>query len=1177
MSQQNPWSIKGIKAGNREAAKELAGRHGVTIGELINNLIEEAEGGNLISERVVRAANSATGHLQGQEDFYQTNFGQNKFGGNFGANYNPNNSDPNYPGPSNSNDAFDQSGQNKTNWNGSTMNNQNPQLADASRLAQAMENLNRNLANFGAANSSAQPFQDPANFNPPFGSNSQTDAFTHRAVESLLSRVEDNERKTDRTLSQLNLSLSDIKQAQETVADRLRRIEQSDPTDRALLALRNLESALARLANQVSDTETKTISLERKFEAEKAGRITPAEVEKILSQSTDQLFSKFDFKFGEFDTRLGGVEQLATSSIEQTDKGISLLSERIKDTEAHAQNTNESLREALLELSARLTAIESGPSLEAANHDLQAFASKFSQLEERINCLDENIVDLAKQTNLSSNSRFTELAASIGDRLLVSETETLKAIENVSGQLVNTVHNLDDRLKAVENLNSGSRDNATAMKLELGRITHAVNEQLEHLQKRESEFLDNAGKHINKLAEQVTARLEKLEGNSGDIIDRIGTEVKGVADTLLRKQTEASEDFARQLREADERLNQRLNEKFGSLTRDIHAVEDRTKAAAEPLIRNFDNILDRMDRLEAQNPASSIERIPSPDFVYGQINDHNSPLASPYSDAAMSNDLAEFGSDIPANKEVFENHGGFGSSTANFDSVAEIADFPADSMEIAANSVKKEFSSEFGKDFDDIANQSEFAPDFVKEEAGNDSLHGEFIDFEIVPPADEVNDPWLEQIDSSTKAPTEKGDYLSRARRAAIEAAEYKEEDKRKKKERKPIKKPAMAKNAKANDVLFDENGAPIENTKAKTARKSTLSPVAIAAAGALVLSSAALGYKYYSNSQQVDQNELPAALKDNHVPPPLVTQSPATIPESVPEAAVANPEMGQTNINAATTQSIPAQAAPIAPQTANASVPKVIPAAPIAKTVATPASPASNKNQFIGVNPAQGNLRPNTIKPAVAPVAPNSAATKAPAASSQVPRIASAATAPATPNVNARQSYEQAMQKLQAGDTSAALVLLTRASDGGDTKATNRLARMYERGEGVTRDLSKARRLTERAATLGSREAQHNLGVYYVDEGPGRDLTKAADSFKRAARRGLADSQYNLAAMAEQGNGIPKNEREAYFWYSVAGKNGDSDASKKASELAARLTPAQKTEEDRRISSFRPESGGAE
>ena len=103
-----------------------------------------------------------------------------------------------------------------------------------------------------------------------------------------------------------------------------------------------------------------------------------------------------------------------------------------------------------------------------------------------------------------------------------------------------------------------------------------------------------------------------------------------------------------------------------------------------------------------------------------------------------------------------------------------------------------------------------------------------------------------------------------------------------------------------------------------------------------------------------------------------------------------------------------------------------------------------------------------------------------------------------------------------------------------------------------------------------------HNLGVYYAEgEGPQRDLGKAAENFRRAANRGVADSQFNLGAMAEQGLGGQRSEREAYYWYSVAGRSGDRDAAAKSRELAARLPATERAAEDQRVAGFQPEAGG--
>ncbi len=83
-----------------------------------------------------------------------------------------------------------------------------------------------------------------------------------------------------------------------------------------------------------------------------------------------------------------------------------------------------------------------------------------------------------------------------------------------------------------------------------------------------------------------------------------------------------------------------------------------------------------------------------------------------------------------------------------------------------------------------------------------------------------------------------------------------------------------------------------------------------------------------------------------------------------------------------------------------------------------------------------------------------------------------------------------------------------------------------------------------------------HNLGLYLF-EGLGgmRDQTEAARWFRAAAERGLVDSQYNLARLFERGaEGVDPNPVEAYQWYLIASRSGDTGAEAGAARLRADL-----------------------
>jgi len=56
-------------------------------------------------------------------------------------------------------------------------------------------------------------------------------------------------------------------------------------------------------------------------------------------------------------------------------------------------------------------------------------------------------------------------------------------------------------------------------------------------------------------------------------------------------------------------------------------------------------------------------------------------------------------------------------------------------------------------------------------------------------------------------------------------------------------------------------------------------------------------------------------------------------------------------------------------------------------------------------------------------------------------------------------------------------------------------------------------------------------------------NMPLAFKEFLAAAKEGHADSQFNLGVMYEQGVGVSKNEKEAFFWYNKSASQGNAPA----------------------------------
>ena len=112
-----------------------------------------------------------------------------------------------------------------------------------------------------------------------------------------------------------------------------------------------------------------------------------------------------------------------------------------------------------------------------------------------------------------------------------------------------------------------------------------------------------------------------------------------------------------------------------------------------------------------------------------------------------------------------------------------------------------------------------------------------------------------------------------------------------------------------------------------------------------------------------------------------------------------------------------------------------------------------------------------------------------------------------------------------------------------GIAEAQFNLGLIYDNGEGVRQDYSKAAQWYEKAANQGIAEAQFNLGLKYNDgEGVRQDYTKARQWYEKAANQGFAEAQFNLGLMYYNGKGVRQNTATAKEWFGKACDNGNQN-----------------------------------
>jgi TPR repeat protein len=85
-------------------------------------------------------------------------------------------------------------------------------------------------------------------------------------------------------------------------------------------------------------------------------------------------------------------------------------------------------------------------------------------------------------------------------------------------------------------------------------------------------------------------------------------------------------------------------------------------------------------------------------------------------------------------------------------------------------------------------------------------------------------------------------------------------------------------------------------------------------------------------------------------------------------------------------------------------------------------------------------------------------------------------------------------------------------------------------------------------------------------------DFASALAEFERLARQGDAQAQRYLGVMYGRGQGVARDESQAYFWLTLAAARGDSDAPAARDAVRAGLSPTQRSEIEAAARAWRPQ-----
>jgi localization factor PodJL len=983
----------------------------------------------------------------------------------------------------------------------------------------------------------------------------ETETSTRRTIASAIQEVraeqEGETRSTREALleevvrleSEITKRIGAVDQIRTDQSELIARIERAEAGSReataglrqaagaAIADLRNAQLTITARLKQVEDGGAAAPDLSgiRQQQQDIAERLASLEV-KERSPVADALAA--------FERRIAGVEahggsqklQEVDGAVKSLDTALQRLTDRIAETESTANTAIRTLEATVSSLNARVEKSGAAPETEAVR----------AMLEQRLDAMAQSVQQTVGQARTQLEGQLhaalegvhgeglEDALRDVNQRLAAAERRQAQTIEAISLEIKRMSETVDKRLRSVEARNDDAA--ASAVREELTRMSTTLEQRFDEIERREAAAFDRMGLEVGRLSERLEERVGAVEVRSAQAIEHVGEQVARMSERFNQRHDILARDLGERMIDSEERAGARVADAIGSIMQRLSEVEQHSAEAIAPVQKAVSSVANKLEQFESAHDGSAthqlLDEIPTPSRRFDDFSGFGEPEPSPM-DAAQPVRAAPLPPRAETPASAITMHHDDDIYFAEDDLVADAPSqdtFTAHADDASeALSPAPEFKS-FGSEDDDL---------LVSEIEGFDDVEA------FTPPPAQDDDPfWSPEDEAVANAPLMSSAPAAHADTPLSHAGDDVFGDDL------PLDAPAATLAEPPpppgkNDYLAAARRAAQAQSLPKTRPDPAPTPMlSLRGSSRVVLWGAASGIAmllvggayFYTNSQHTAEPAQP--VTDAHpAPTPVVAPPPTDAPAQYPFAARQPPAEGAT-------------ADATAPQTA----------APVAAHPLAAPPPTSARAQPAAATAAQ---QQPTI---AAPLAPRSVSLEA-AAQSGDPVA----------------QYQLALQRLGNGRTADGLGLLRNAANHGLAMAQYRLAKVYERGEGVAADLNTARQWTERAAAAGNRRAMHDLGVYYA-RGDGAPLDEAAAFrwFRQAAELGVADSQYNLGVLYQQGRGVPANASESLFWFAIAARQGDTDAAARATAEEAQLTTTQVQQARARAQAFRPRAASA-
>ena len=922
------------------------------------------------------------------------------------------------------------------------------------------------------------------------------------ATERVQKAVEQAELRAEGTSRHLSERFTAV---ESTVATRLARVDDiASRMGRFESSFFGRVEALEGRLETTHQTQDQVTTRLTKIEQDVTGAVEKIEQNIVDNQRDDQ----------QFENRISQIEEEVIGAVDALEKGLETgqhsadeIATRVGVIEDDVSGAISTMEETLLRIQERLNRAEA-----TTDNALKALEETFENLDQRIESA-ASATDPAQAEELRKifEQKFEDLASDLRTNVESSRQQMAEEIEKAA-QRINPelAASLEGRVEALQTqIVEGHDRTAEAMQAMGEQVNHlaiGLNHRLEDLEERNDEFLvEQVTDKLNEVTYTFENRIAESEQRSAAAIEQVGQQVATAIQRVKVRQGTQQTELLEAINQTKNAQEARLSQALSNISDRLEKMQSSTAASVSPVQKAIVSLASRLEAVEdfttpphAQRPSSDLPRMPA-------LNSDSERLERAFETGTADFELktAE-----PETVEAEPEHDFYADAPDYEQTDLELEDTVSEATETYQAEVDEEDEDETDihnflvsstEESDPFSEFEEWEEDGVEaqDETEMESETEEYVEEEPV----EEFEPVVENTITNSHA----NDYLNRARRAAMAAANESEAN--------------TGRGRKLTSGAMPKLNLGASTAKENSKKKASGRLPILAAASVLTISAAgAGGYVYLRGKQNIDPP--PTITKAEFLgeisTPALAAAIPeivATVPEELSGAEGAIPEL-DTDLFAETVEpeATPQVMSMTRPVDTTPTIEK--PRLALIPDMLSLKQSAMNGNPVAEYQYAEEQLADQNYALGVQFVS-SAAEAGLPIAQYRLAKL-----------------HERGLGVPQ--DLDAARSWTERAAQGGNVKAMHDLAVFYADGEG---------------------------GV--------QSYNGAVEWFRKAAAHGLVDSQYNLGVMYENGLGVSANPADALYWFLIAEANGDSSASENVSLLKSALPTQMTAEIELRVADW--------